>query len=122
MQLGRADRGRGQENDAMTTSRGDRPSSGDRLREAASLLIAQVEQALEGKRTELTNPLEFVMNRGEAEEATLPRTEPYASFAVSLQTLYRRALSLPQRQAEVADLLKTVEAHLREFEAAAQYD
>jgi hypothetical protein len=93
-------------------------SSGDRFREAARLLIAQVELALEGKRTELTNPLEFVTKKGEAEDATLPRTEPYASFAVSLQTLYRRALSLPQRQSEVADLLKTVEANLHDLEAA----
>jgi hypothetical protein len=101
----------------MTTSRSDR------LREAASLLIAQVEQALEGKRTELTNPLEFVNKQGGADEAaeksTVPRAEPYASFAVSLQTLYRRALGLPERQSEVADLLRAVEAHLRDLEAAA---
>jgi hypothetical protein len=99
-------------------------NSGDRLREAASLLIAQVEQALEGKRTELTNPLEFVNKKGGDEEATeestVTRAEPYASFAVSLQTLYRRALSLPQRQTEVVDLLKTVETDLRDLEAAAQ--
>jgi hypothetical protein len=81
-----------------------------------------VEQALDGKRTELTNSLEFVNKKGGAEEGTVPRTEPYASFAVSLQTLYRRALSLPQRQSEVADLLKTVEANLRDLEAASRED
>jgi hypothetical protein len=106
----------------MTTSSGDRPSSGDRLREAARLLIAQVEQALEGKRKELTNPLEFVTKQVGAQEGATPRTEPYASFAVSLQTLYRRALSLPQRQTEVVDLLKTVEANLCDLESAAQED
>lgn len=91
------------------------PNKQDLTRVAAENLVVQVKRALDGKGGDLVNPLDFINKHGgiNDKKADGACDDSCAQFVVDLQSLYRRAVALPDRRNEVMDLLREIEIDLK---------